>query len=100
MSITGLKITKRQTIQAIIFVVLLVGLIAGVYLVQTRQIFKSKAALYYPAAFPVTDQNSNTINCTDIGSLNCQTDQSSIHIRFNPGPNNQNLQEIENQINQ
>ncbi|EKD85442.1 MAG: hypothetical protein ACD_38C00030G0012 [uncultured bacterium] len=58
MNIGDIKVNKTQLI---LIIILLIGLIAGVYLVQTRQIFKSKAASEINTALEVTDDSGNAL---------------------------------------
>lgn len=50
--------------QLLILILIFVGLLVGVFLVQNKQIFKSKAA-YNPImeAFEITDSSGNPANC-------------------------------------
>ena len=74
-------------------VVLVVGLIAAVYLVQTRQIFKSKAAMILdtlPAevelsrGFDLTDADGNPLRCQTEGERYvCYTRTRNVIININ-----------------
>lgn len=73
-------------------VLLVAGLIAAVYLVQTKQIFKSKAAVdeSLPAqvelrkAFDLTDSNGNPLVCRTEGARYvCYTKTRNVKIMLN-----------------
>ncbi len=49
----------------VIVILLLVGLILGVYSVQNPQIFQSQAESNLTNAFNIKDTNGNQINCTN-----------------------------------
>ncbi|MBI2314477.1 hypothetical protein HYU93_00230 [Candidatus Daviesbacteria bacterium] len=58
MKLDELNITKKQIIIALL---LLIGLLAGVYLVQVQQVFKSRAASEINTALNVTDEQGNQL---------------------------------------
>ncbi|OGE18342.1 hypothetical protein A3F00_00055 [Candidatus Daviesbacteria bacterium RIFCSPHIGHO2_12_FULL_37_11] len=73
-----MHIFKNQKLQLITLAILVIGLGVGVYLVQTKQIFKPKASTNLYSAFDVTDQNGNPIDCDQSG--NCNT--NSLNVKF------------------
>lgn len=60
MNIGSVKVNK---IQIIVIAVLLIGLVAGVYLVQVQQTLKSRAASDLCTALNVTDSSGNPLEC-------------------------------------
>lgn len=71
-------------------VILLVGLIAGIYLVQKTQIFKPKAAVgdRILNAFEITDSAGSQLPCQMEGDppiLTCQTSNLDVKIKLKPG---------------
>lgn len=76
MNIAGYKISR---LQIIIFGLLLIGIVAGVYLVQVQQIFKSKAAVNVNQAFEIKDDRGNIINCD---GTNCYTNSEEVNIKL------------------
>lgn len=58
MNIGEIKINK---LQLAVFAVLIIGLVAGLYLVQTKQIFKSRAAAEINTAIDVTDDQGTPL---------------------------------------
>ena len=54
MNIAGVNVSKKALIFAVF---LILGLAVGVYLVQTKQIFKSKASQEIYNAFEITEQD-------------------------------------------
>ncbi len=74
---------RQQRGNALVIVLLVVGLIVGVVLVQNRQIFSSRASSNVAAAFDIKDaQTGATINCTnDNGTYVCKTSASQVSFR-------------------
>ncbi len=75
-------LSKKQIIGAVALLVLIAGVGAGVYLVQTQQILKSKASGNFMEAFEIKDANGNIIQCD--GSTNpptCDTGTLDIQVR-------------------
>ena len=74
-------------------VLLLVGLVAAVYLVQTKQIFKSKAAMIYDTlpgevelsrGFDITDANGRPLKCqNENGRFVCYTPTRDVYMNVN-----------------
>lgn len=67
-------------------IILLVGLIAGIYLVQQTQIFKPKAATNILNAFEITGPDGKALKCD--GSTNpptCETSSLEVTIKLAPG---------------
>ncbi len=58
MKLDELNITKKQIIIALL---LLIGLLAGVYLVQVQQVFKSRAASEINTTLNMTDEQGNQL---------------------------------------
>ncbi len=72
----------KQILKASATLLLVVGLGVGVYLVQTKQVFKSKATTNFIDAFEIKDQNGNILTCD--GSTNpptCTTSTLDITVR-------------------
>lgn len=73
---------KKNKKQISILTLLLVGIILGVYLVQTQKIFKSKANLEIYNTFNITQTTQSgenkTIECQE---NNCQIESSDIEIK-------------------
>lgn len=83
--------TKYWKFSTIVF--LIAGLVVGVYLVQTKQIFKSRA-MYdierYPSnprlheAFDLTDENGNPLRCNEEnGNYTCYSKTRNVKINLN-----------------
>lgn len=75
-------LSKKQIIGAVALLVLIAGVGAGVYLVQTQQILKSKATTNFVDAFEIKDANGNILTCD--GSTNpptCTTSTLDIQVR-------------------
>lgn len=72
---------KVNKIQLIILVVLLIGLIAGVYLVQTKQILKSRAAADINIALEVTDDQGNALEYQGNGTYKTNSLNVRVGIR-------------------
>lgn len=77
---TNLKILKQRK-SLIVIMVLLVGIILGVFLVQRPQIFKSKAGNEVFNAFEVKNSKGQTLQFTDNpGTRIYQTDDLNVNI--------------------
>ena len=76
MNIGGLNISKLQIISVLL---LLIGIAAGVYLIQFQHIFKSRAAVDINQAFEIKDNSGNIINCN---GTTCYTNSSEINIKL------------------
>lgn len=75
-----ISILKLQKIQIAVILILVIGLAAGIYLVQTQQIFKPKATAELYSAFEVTsNEPGKTVTCS--GST-CQTNTLNINIKL------------------
>lgn len=78
----------KQILKASAVLLLVVGLGVGVYLVQTKQIFKSKATTNFIDAFEIKDKDGNILTCD--GSTNpptCTTSTLDITVRVkDPAP--------------
>lgn len=86
MKIGEFTISKFQIVAVVI---LLVGLIAGIYLVQKTQIFKPKAAVgdRILNAFEITDRDGNLLPCQmegDPPTPTCQTSNLEVKIKLKP----------------
>lgn len=89
----NIKQVSAKAWKAGTIVVLVVGLIAAVYLVQTKQIFKSKAALLdtIPGdvkiyqGFDYTDANGNPLECQEEEGRGyvCYTKTRNVRINLN-----------------
>ncbi len=77
MTISGFKINK---LQIAIFVLLIIGLASGLFLVARKQIFKPKASLDLSSTFNVTDEIGNKVNCS---GTTCTTYSNTVNIKFN-----------------
>lgn len=87
MKIGEFTISKFQIVGVVI---LLVGLIAGIYLVQKTQIFKPKAAAGDKIlnAFEITDRDGSPLPCRmegDPPTPTCQTSNLEVKIKLKPG---------------
>lgn len=67
----------------LIIILLLAGLVVGVYLVQTKQIFKSRAFTDVNEAFEMTDDLGNNLKC---GGDTCETESLRVNIRIKDVP--------------
>lgn len=76
MNIGNFRVSK---LQIIILTVLLVGMAAGVILVQRQQTLKSKAEQDIGDNFEITDDQGNELNCQ--GS-ECETKSLDVQIRI------------------
>jgi len=70
---------KISKIQILIAVILIAGIVGGVYLIQHPQIFKSKAGQTIYNAFEITDDTGNAIPCIE---NNCNTDSLDVNIKI------------------
>ena len=82
MKIGEITISK---IQLAGIVVLLIGLIAGIFLVQQRQIFKPKASTSILSAFDITGPDGKQLNCTSGNPPTCETSSLDVNIKLKPG---------------
>ena len=87
MKIGNYTFSKLQIAGAII---LLVGLIAGVFLVQRTQIFKPRAdvgPINLKSAFKITNKNGTELQCEpdQSGVLTCTTDTLEVNISVKEG---------------
>lgn len=79
MNIKGILLDKKSLI---IFAVLILGLIAAVYLVQQRQIFKPKASQDIYNAFQITQGDGDVrVNC--VGN-ECNVNSLKVKIKADP----------------
>lgn len=84
LNISEVKILLRNKIQIIITLLLLVGLGVMIYLVQTKQIFKSGAADSLIRQFNATGQNGESVTKTSDGNFNTTT--LNVNVTFaDPG---------------
>lgn len=72
-----LKLNLKQLLNLLVVLMLLVGLGAGVYLVQTKQLLKSFAASEINSALTVTDENGQDLQY--MGNNTFKT--TSTHVR-------------------
>ena len=82
MNIAGVNVSKKALIFAVF---LILGLAVGVYLVQTKQIFKSKASQQIYNAFEITEQDENgqekRVAC--VGN-ECTVESLNLKIKIDP----------------
>jgi hypothetical protein len=62
-----------------LIILLLVGIVIGVYLVQNTQIFNSRASSNVADAFEIKDANGNLIQCN---GNTCYTETDRVDIRL------------------
>lgn len=74
MNIAGIKVSKKQII---ITVILLLGIIVGVFLVQKQQILKSRADVDVTEGLQVKDVEGNDITCSEDV---CETEADEVTI--------------------
>ncbi len=65
--------------QIIILILIILGLILGLYLVKQPQIFKSRATTNIYDAFDITDDQGNKIYCSD---NICTTHSLNINLKI------------------
>lgn len=74
------KFLKNKKIQLITLAILATGLAVGIYLVQTKQIFKPKATTDPYDAFTITRSDGTPLNQTEPNTYN--TDTLNIKIKL------------------
>ncbi len=77
-----MQLTRKNILTLGLILVLLLGLVAAVILVRQQQTHKAKAEFDVSQSFTVTDQNNQPVSCSGV---NCTTNATTAHIRFNPG---------------
>lgn len=78
MGILGIPL-KLLTSKLGLIVLLLLGIVIGVYLVQNTQIFRSRASVNVNAAFEIKDANGSEIYCN---GNTCYTDSDRVEIKL------------------
>ncbi len=73
---------QKGIVHLILILILVAGLIAGLYLVQNTQIFKPKASNTWVNAFEIKDANGNVINCdASTSPPTCETSTEEVEIK-------------------
>lgn len=78
-------LSKKKIITTIIPAIIIISaVIIGIYLIQTKQILKSRANIDLIQAFEIKDSQDQVINCVpgeNNASTTCTTDSSEVKIR-------------------
>lgn len=76
-----LTINRKQILTIITLIILLIGLIASVYLVQTKQIFKSKATADITSGLKITEDNGQEVPYLGNNTFEVTSDYINVSIK-------------------
>lgn len=68
---------KNNKLRLISLIVLIIGLIVGVFLIQKPQIFKSRANIDVSSAFSISGNQGESVNCS---GNTCETEATDVTI--------------------
>lgn len=77
----NLNLTRKEIVTLIILIIMLIGLGVSVYLVQTKQIFRSRAAADINSGLKLTDDNGQEVPYLGNGTYQTTSDHVNVSIK-------------------